>query len=123
MEGRHHQGQRAHLAGKAAEDAAARAYEARGYRVEARRWRGPGGEIDLILRKGDMLVFAEVKHSATFASAAARITPTQMQRIQASAAHFLEGEPRGQLTEARLDAVFVNGEGQVEILENAFGQG
>ncbi len=123
MTGRYHWGQRAYLAGKAAEDAAARAYEDRGYQVVARRWRGPGGEIDLILRKAALVVFAEVKHSTTFAAAAARITPAQMQRIQISAAHFLEGEPQGQLTEARLDAVLVDGEGAVEILENAFGQG
>ncbi len=123
LAGRHHQGQRAHLAGQAAEVAAARAYEARGYQVAMRRWRGPGGEIDLILRKGALVVFAEVKHSSTFEAAAARITPAQMQRIMTSAAHFLDGEPQGQLTEARLDAVLVNGEGAVEILENAFGLG
>ncbi|MGR3761833.1 YraN family protein [Roseobacteraceae bacterium NS-SX3] len=123
MGGRRHRGQRAHLAGAAAEELAARRYEALGYSVAARRWRGPGGEIDLILRKGALVVFAEVKHSSSRDGAAARITPAQMQRIQASAAHFLGGEPAGALTEARLDAVLVDGQGHVEILENAFGQG
>ena len=119
----HDRGQRAHLSGRAAEDIAARAYVDRGYCIVARRWRGPGGEIDLILRNGAQLVFAEVKASRTHAEAAARLQPAQMQRIQRSAAHFLAQQPGGALTEARLDVVLVDGQGMAEIMENAFGQG
>ncbi|MCB4456048.1 YraN family protein [Leisingera sp. McT4-56] len=118
---RQHRGARAHLAGEAAEEIVARHYENRGYSVAERRWRGPGGEIDLILRGPGELVFVEVKHSATSASAARRITPRQAERIYASAGQYLEYEPQGQLTPVRFDAALVDGSGAVEIIENAFG--
>ncbi len=116
-------GQRAHLSGLAAEEIAIRAYLERGYRLAEARWRGPHGEIDLILRHGAEVIFAEVKTSRTRDQAAARITPQQMTRVMASAAAFLDGEPMGQLTETRLDVVLVWGTGEVEIIENAWGQG
>ena len=120
---RQYRGARAHLAGEAAEEIVARHYENRGYTVAERRWRGPGGEIDLILRRGALLVFAEVKTGPSYAAALARITPRQMRRVQASAALFLDQQPEGALSEARIDVVLVFGTGEVEILENAYGQG
>lgn len=116
-------GLRAHLAGASAEAQAARVYESQGYTLEALRWRGQGGEIDLILRQGKLLVFVEVKTGPSIAAAATRISARQMQRIQASAALYLEQEPAGALTEARIDAALVSQSGEVEILENAYGQG
>nr|WP_247656193.1 YraN family protein [Phaeobacter sp. HS011] len=101
----------------------ARHYERQGYQIAARRWRGGSAEIDLILRLGAMVVFVEVKHSATRDQAMARINAAQMQRMMASAAQFLADEPAGQLTEARLDVAVVDGTGRVEALENAYGQG
>jgi len=117
----HNRGQRAYLAGAAAEDLVARYYEQRGYGVAERRWRGAGGEIDLILRQGGALVFVEVKHSNTRDRAAARITQAQTRRIYASAGQYLENEPAGQLTETRFDVALVDGTGAIEIIENAFG--
>ncbi|KAE9628250.1 YraN family protein [Parasedimentitalea maritima] len=119
----HDRGQRAYLAGAAAEDLVLRHYEQRGYQLAERRWRGAGGEIDLILRQGAALVFVEVKHSKTKARAALRISQAQINRIYASAGQFLEHEPAGQLTEARFDVALVGGSGEIEIIENAFGQG
>ncbi|KIC10914.1 hypothetical protein RA19_09280 [Leisingera sp. ANG-M1] len=118
---RQHRGARAHLSGEAAEEIVARHYEACGYTVAERRWQGAGGEIDLILRGPDELVFVEVKHSATSSAAALRITPRQVERIYASAGQYLENEPQGQLTPVRFDAALVDGSGAVEIIENAFG--
>ena len=118
---RHDRGQRAYLAGAAAEDLVARHYEQHGYSVADRRWRGGGSEIDLILRQGAALVFVEVKHSKTRDRAAARISQAQIRRIYASAGKYLENEPAGQLTEARFDVALVDGTGEIEIIENAFG--
>lgn len=118
---RQHRGARARRAGEAAEEIVARHYENRGYTVAERRWRGQGGEIDLILQGPDGLVFVEVKHSSTSAAAAQRITPRQAERIYASAGQYLENEPQGQLTPVRFDAALVDGTGAVEIIENAFG--
>ncbi|CUH88802.1 hypothetical protein PH5382_02745 [Phaeobacter sp. CECT 5382] len=120
-------GLRAHLAGGAAEEQAERAYLARGAKVLERRWRGEGGEVDLIVREGDVVVFVEVKSGRSRDAALARITPAQMRRVQASAGLYLDREPAGALagalSEARIDVVLVFGTGEVEILENAFGQG
>ena len=109
-----------HRAGLAAEAAVARLYERSGRGIAATRWRGTGGEIDLIARDGDGVIFIEVKQSATHALAAEHLTPRQMARIYASASEFLAGEPHGQGTESRFDVALVDAVGRIEILENAF---
>ncbi|MFS4580743.1 YraN family protein [Phaeobacter sp. C3_T13_0] len=113
-------GSQSHHAGRAAEELVARHYESQGYRVAERRWRGGGAEIDLILRLKAMVIFVEVKHSATHDQAIARINAKQMQRMVTSAAQFLAGESDGQLTEARLDIAAVDGAGKVEVVENYY---
>lgn len=118
-EGRRNVGRISHLAGLAAEEAVARHYAAQGYEVAALRWRGLAGEIDLILRDGAALVFVEVKKSRSFAQAAARLQPRQVQRVMAAAEEFAGQEPLGALTEMRFDVALLDGQGQVHILENA----
>ena len=113
-------GQISHLAGLSAEDRVAADYEDRGMTMAARRWRGPGGEIDLVARDGAALVFIEVKKSRDFAAAAARVTRRQTERIMASAAAFLADEPAGQDTEMRFDVALVDGMGRIQRAENAF---
>ncbi|CUK01228.1 hypothetical protein RUE5091_02227 [Ruegeria denitrificans] len=110
-------------AGQAAELQVAADYERRGFTIAHHRWRGAGGEIDLIARNDDGLVFIEVKKSTSFDMAAARISQRQINRIFASAAQYLDTEPYGQLTNVRFDAALVDATGAVQIIENAFGQG
>ncbi|WP_226689332.1 YraN family protein [Ruegeria arenilitoris] len=109
-------------AGQAAELQVAADYERRGFKIAHHRWRGTVGEIDLIARGSDGLVFIEVKKSTSFDMAAARINQRQIDRIFTSAAQFLETEPGGQLTNVRFDAALVDATGAVQIIENAFGQ-
>tara|TARA_R110000751_G_scaffold78957_4_gene159350 strand:- start:907 stop:1251 length:345 start_codon:yes stop_codon:yes gene_type:complete len=111
----------AYQAGASAEMRISIDYERRGFPVVQQRWRGKGGEIDLIAQDGDGLVFIEVKHSKTFDRAAARLTAAQMRRIYASAEEYLGRMPRGSLTEVRFDVALVNGQGETRIIENAFG--
>lgn len=111
-----------HCSGEAAERHIAQDYARRGFAITHRRWRGAGGEIDLIARNGAEVIFVEVKQSRSFAAAAERLSARQMRRIGASAAQFLAGEPAGQLTHARFDVALVDGAGRHEIIENAFGQ-
>ena len=113
-------GSRSYHAGLSAEDQVARLYDRSGRRVVARRWRGPGGEIDLIARDGAEVIFIEVKQARSHALAAERVTERQMARIYASAACFLGGEPAGADTPARFDVALVDGVGRIEVLENAF---
>lgn len=107
-------------AGWAAEDQVARHYEDRGEPVCLRRWRGTAGEIDLIARDGEKVIFIEVKQSGTHEAALAHLGPRQMQRIWNAAAEFLAGEPAGQLTEVRLDVALVDGAGHVKLIRDAW---
>ncbi|MFD1344690.1 YraN family protein [Litorisediminicola beolgyonensis] len=114
-------GRTGYHAGRSAEGMVARDYARRGYPLAADRWRGEGGEIDLILRDGDGLIFVEVKKSRSFARAALRLGRPQQRRICAAAEEFAATEPRGSLTEMRFDLAVVNAQGEIHILENAFG--
>ena len=115
-------GRTSYLAGLSAEDSVARDYQMRGYTVERRRWRGAGGEIDLIARDDEGLVFVEVKTSSDFARAAERICRRQMTRICEAAQQFLAGETGGLLTNVRFDVALVDSAGRCRIIENAFGE-
>ncbi len=66
-------------AGRCAEDQVAQMYDRSGRGVVARRWRGTAGEIDVIARDGDSVIFIEVKKSRTHAEAAEHLTQRQMQ--------------------------------------------
>ncbi|MEM9550761.1 MAG: YraN family protein [Pseudomonadota bacterium] len=112
-------GQIAYYAGEAAEASVARIYERAGLLIAHTRWRGPSGEIDLVARDGDTIVFVEVKKSNSFDRAAAQLSPRQCRRICASAEAFVADEPRGALTNMRFDVALVNGQGAVQIIENA----
>lgn len=111
-----------HRNGLAAEEIVAADYARRGRPVAHRRWRGQGGEIDLIAREGDRIVFIEVKKAGSFGAAALRLGRRQMDRICATALEFLGGEPLGQLTDIRFDLALVDGRGALQIIENAFGE-
>lgn len=108
-----------YLAGAAAEDCVARHYEAAGMRIAHQRWRGAGGEIDLVVRNGGEVIFVEVKKSRDFDRAADRLGARQIRRLLAAGEEFVGGEPAGALTEMRFDVALVNGQGQVRIVENA----
>jgi len=108
-----------HNAGLAAEESVARHYLARGHRVRARRWRGHGGEIDLVVEADGETVFVEVKKSNSFAAAAARLGPAQIRRLLAAASEYAECLPGGQDAAMRFDLACVDGAGRVEIIENA----
>ncbi len=112
-------GRRAYLAGQAAEETVDRLYQQKGYEILARRWRGGGGEIDLIYRDGDGCVFVEVKQSSDFDRAVQSLRPAQIRRLMQAASVFVAGEPKGQLTDMRFDVALVNGRGETEIRENA----
>lgn len=118
--GRKYRGQLAYHSGLAAENSVELTYLANGMNLLCRRWRGPGGEIDLIFADGARIVFVEVKKARTFAHAAERISPRQAGRIATSAMAFLEGRPAGSLTDMRIDVALVDQVGAVEVVENAF---
>lgn len=79
-----------------------------GYQVIARNWRCPTGEIDIVARDGDTLVFVEVKtrHAANTDSALVNITPAKRQRMIRAAYAYLESAATPD-TPWRIDAVAV----------------
>lgn len=113
-------GARSVAAGLAAEEAVARAYADRGAEILARRWRGPRGEIDLILAEGAAYVFVEVKQAPDAARATAHLTRPQIGRILSTALAFLATRPEGQGAEMRFDLATVDGQGRIAILPAAF---
>ncbi|MEX0318818.1 MAG: YraN family protein [Ruegeria sp.] len=123
MNTRSTKGSVAYHSGAAAEHRIAQDYERRGFTIARRRWRGASGEIDLITRDAQGVVFVEVKKSRNFARAAERLSTQQMNRIYASAEQFLSEEPDGSLTNARFDVALVDASGAFQIVENAFGHG
>lgn len=116
---KHHKGQVAYHGGMAAEQSVERQYRRSGYNILARRWRGAGGEIDLVFKAEEGFVFVEVKKANTFEGAALRVSPKQRQRIFCAASEFVASQPLGQLSHMRFDLALVDRTGQVSILENA----
>ncbi|WP_295044507.1 YraN family protein [uncultured Paracoccus sp.] len=103
-----------------AEDNVARLLERSGMTILARRWRGKAGEIDLIARDGECLVFVEVKQSVTHQDAACRLGATQQSRIMRAALEYCEAAGHAELPELRFDAALVDAQGRVDVLERAF---
>jgi putative endonuclease len=77
--------------GAAGEQLARRHLEQRGYRFVAANWRRPYGELDLIMRDGNVLVFVEVKtrSSERLVTAEESLAPAQARRLLRGAQYFL----------------------------------
>jgi putative endonuclease len=93
--------------GLSAETRAAVLRMAKGYRVVARRWKSPVGEIDLVVRRGRLLVFVEVKARPYADEAAEAVTERQRRRIVAAAKAWLARHPGDLDRYIRFDAVLV----------------
>ena len=111
-------GSMAYHGGLAAEDQVARYYADRGRRIRSRRWRGSGGEIDIVAEAGDELIFVEVKSSSTHDRAAENFPPRQFARLRTAAEEYLGDMPLGSLTPCRIDLALVDGVGRIAVVEN-----
>jgi len=98
---------RAYRLGRAAETLCAVFLVLRGYRILARDYRCPVGEIDLVCRRGRRVAFVEVKARHDRGRAAEAVTPAQRARIARAAAHFLARHPHLETCEARFDVILV----------------
>jgi putative endonuclease len=79
----------------------------RGYRVLARRFRVPSGEIDLIVRRRGVLAAIEVKARADFATAGEAVSARQRRRIARALEHFLLIHPELSRLVLRFDVMLV----------------
>jgi putative endonuclease len=99
-----------------------------GYQIMETNYRCREGEMDIVARHDDTLVFVEVRtrKSRQFGSPEESITPVKMARLRAVAAHYLQTHDN--LPPSwRIDviAIVLNQRGQVsriELVENAVGE-
>jgi len=99
--------QAAFQVGISAESRAAVLLIAKGFRILARRWRSPLGEIDIVARRRQLLVFAEVKARASLDEAAESVNERQRRRIAAAADVWLATNPDATIRDIRFDAILV----------------
>jgi len=80
-----------YLSGKRAERRAEDFLRRRGYAILVRNYHARGGELDLVAREGDCLVFVEVKARRTraFGTAEEALTARKRARLRYAARHFL----------------------------------
>jgi putative endonuclease len=110
--------------GKIGEDLACQELQQRGYAILARRYRRRGGELDIIARDGQTVVFVEVKtrESCEFGAGGESVNPRKRRRMAGVALDYLA---RNRLTESpcRFDVVSIDmGDGapRIELYQNAF---
>jgi putative endonuclease len=78
-----------------------------GWRILARRFRVPSGEIDLIARRGRVLAAIEVKARDSLAAAAHALAPQQRRRVARALDHFLALRPELARLDIRFDVMLV----------------
>lgn len=93
--------------GLSAESRAAAYLIAKGFRIVARRFRSPVGEVDIVARRRRLLVFVEVKARSSLDAAAESLAQRQQRRIAAAAAAWLAAHPEDVESDIRFDAVLV----------------
>ena len=109
--------------GVAGERAAADAYRRRGYRIVARNWRCRLGELDLVIERGGVLVFCEVKsrRPGVFGGGYEAVTWRKQAKLRALAEVFLQaGGDRPQAIRFDVASVAVRDRSAVELFEDAF---
>lgn len=107
--------------GRFGENEATRWYVRNGYEVVARNWCCPAGEVDLILRCGDVVVFCEVKARASdeFGGPEGAVNWAKQRRLRRLAAVWLaDVRPTGAVA-IRFDVAAVVG-ARVRVIEDAF---
>jgi putative endonuclease len=93
--------------GLSAETRAVAYLMAKGYRILARRFRSPYGEIDIVAQRRNLIAFVEVKARASLDDAAWAVTPRQQQRIINAAQAWLMAHPEHAEFDLRFDAMLI----------------
>jgi putative endonuclease len=106
--------------GLSAESRAAVLLLAKGYRIVARRWKTPFGEIDIVARRRRTLVFVEVKARTRADDAAEAVTERTKRRIVAAAELWLAHHPGDAQRDIRFDVMLVAPGRLPQHIANAF---
>ena len=102
------------------ERTAARHYRLRGYRVVGTNVRTGGHELDLIVRRGNRLVFVEVKERAreAYGGAAGAVDREKRRRVRRAAGAWLHAHPETASLEIRFEVAAIT-DGRLERLDVA----
>lgn len=106
--------------GLSAESRAAMFLIAKGYRIVARRWKTPFGEINIIAHRRRALVFVEVKARDRADEAAEAVTERTKRRIVAAAELWLAHHPDDNERDIRFDVILVAPGRLPQHIANAF---
>lgn len=79
----------------------------KGYRILARRYRTPAGEIDIVAMRGNRIAFVEVKNRPTLEAAQSAIAGRQISRIHRAADLWLARNPECQSRDLGFDIIFM----------------
>ena len=93
--------------GLSAESRAAMLLIAKAYRILARRWKTPFGEVDIVARRRRDLVFVEVKARDNFDDAAEAVTERNKRRIVTAAELWLAQHPADAECAIRFDVILI----------------
>lgn len=93
--------------GHRGERLAALALMLKGFRILARRYRTPLGEIDLIARRGDLVAIVEVKVRPSLVAAMEAVTPFAQRRIEGAADLWLSRQPDFARLSVRFDLMAI----------------
>ncbi|HVY00534.1 MAG TPA: YraN family protein [Pseudorhodoplanes sp.] len=93
--------------GLSAEARAAAYLVAKGFRIVAKRWRSPVGEVDIVARRGSLLIFVEVKARERIDDAAYSVSERQKRRIAGAAAAWLAAHPDDANRDIRFDVLLI----------------
>lgn len=95
---------------------------AKGFELIERNFNCKSGEIDLIMKDGEYLVFVEVRYRENneFGGALASITPSKQRKFHRAAEFYLIKHFKNSPPACRIDAVGIEGENEIEWVKNAF---
>ena len=110
------------MRGRDAEQAAFDYLRKQGLSKVERNYRCRFGEIDLIMREGNSLVFVEVRMrtSGNYGGAIESIDTRKKQKLLATARHYMAA--KGAFSDCRFDAVLLNGDNRIDWIRDAFGE-
>lgn len=110
------------LRGQQAEQAARHYLERQGLHLLTRNYRCRFGEIDLVMRDGETLVFVEVRYRrrTSYGSSAESVDWRKQRRLTRSALCYLQANPAIAQKPARFDVVALDGNAPVQWIRDAF---
>lgn len=106
--------------GRLAEIAALWCLRLKGYRLLAHRYKSPMGEVDLIMRRGQVTAFIEVKRRFSSDASIESVTDFQARRISAAARSWMGRDAIAARQFCRFDIVAVSPYHWPQHIENAF---